>query len=170
MTRRLSRLFLTLALTALGTFLAFSAVRATENAGASPGEEPTTVTYQAPADLAELVNTVCDGARSRFHGFFGPQVIWVKPFITLGREPGKRPTELGATLADQMTAVINNDTLSTRGKARGSVTQGLTGVLQELDGYLRIHLSGVNAAGERASYVVNVEMSEPIYRALHTYL
>ena len=167
MTRQLWRLFLPLALTALGTFIAVSAVRATETA--VPAEAPTTVTYQTPTDLAELVNTVCDGARSRFHGFFGPQVIWVKPFLTLGQKQGNRPTELGATLADQMTAVINNDTLSTRGKASGSVTQGLTGVLQELDGYLRINISGVNAAGERASYVVNVEMSEPIYRALHTY-
>ncbi len=141
-----------------------------ENGEATPAEAPTTVTYQNPADLAELINSVCDGARERFHGFYGPRVIWVESFSTVGRDEQNRRSELGVTLADQMTAVINNDTLATRGKASGSVTQRLTGELQELDGYLRIHMSGVNAAGERASYVVNVEMSEPIYRALHTYL
>ncbi len=46
MTRQLWRLFLPLALTALGTFIAVSAVRATETA--VPAEAPTTVTYQTP--------------------------------------------------------------------------------------------------------------------------
>lgn len=135
------------------------------------GEEAasSTVTYQNYSGLADLITMICDDALERFQGFYGPSLVTVEPFTTIGIARGRR-SELGATLADQMAAIINNDTLSGSGQARGTTSQRLNGVLQEVDGFLRIHLSGVNAAGARTSYVVSVEMSDPIYRALHTYL
>ena len=137
-----------------------------------PAEEAatSTITYQNYSGLAELITMICDDALDRFQGFYGPTVVTVEPFATLGFFEKNKQSELGMTLADQMTAIINNDTLASASHARGMTPQKLSGVLQEVDGYLRIHLSGVNAAGERTSYVVSVEMSEPIYRALHTYL
>lgn len=120
--------------------------------------------------LADLVSMICENALDRFQGFYGPSVVMVKPFALLGdTEPG-RSTELGVTLADQMTAMINNETKDRLVSVSGSTPQTMQGVLQEVGGYLRVHMSGVNAAGQRTSYVVIVEMSESIYRALHTYL
>jgi hypothetical protein len=57
-----------------------------------------------------------------------------------------------------------------RPAAAGEEGQRISGILQEVDGYLRIHIIAANTRGERRSYVVNVEMSEPIYRALHSYV
>ena len=129
-----------------------------------------TPAYQNYSGLADLVTMICDDALERFQGFYGPTVVKVAPFTTIGFFEKNKQSELGLTLADQMTAVINNDTLTSNSQARGMTPQNLRGVLQELDGYLRVHISGVNAAGERTSFVVTVEMSDPIYRALHTYL
>lgn len=120
--------------------------------------------------VADLVTMICEEAMERFQGFYGPSVVTVIPFSTMGVFEKSKQSELGVTLADQMTSMINNDTKDQLGRARGSSAQQLHGMLQEVDGYLRVHLSGVNAAGERTSYVVIVEMSEPIYRALHNYL
>jgi hypothetical protein len=120
--------------------------------------------------LADLISMICDDALERFQAFYGASVVKVEPFTTIGFHEQHKQSELGMTLADQMTAIINNDTLSSHSKTSGLTSQKMNGVLQEVDGYLRIHISGVNAAGERTSYVVSVEMSEPIYRALHTYL
>ena len=77
-------------------------------------------------------------------------------------------TLLGVTLADQMIAMINNNPIDP--KVRGQHNQTLSGVLQELDGLLRIHISGKNSRAVRRSFSVNVEMSEALYRALHTQL
>ena len=146
---------------------------APETNDAAPAEEAapaTIINYQNYSGLADLVTMICDDALDRFQGFYGPTVVTVEPFTTLGFFEKNRQSELGMTLADQMTAIINNDTLGNHGRARGKTHQKLRGVLQEVDGYLRIHISGVNIAGKRTSYVVSVEMSEPIYRALHTYL
>jgi hypothetical protein len=120
--------------------------------------------------LSDLITTVCDEALGRFQDFYEPSVIIVEPFTTIGFYEKNKQSELGVTLADQITAVMNNGTLKTKGRASGETTQKMNGVLQEVDGYLRIHLNGINADGEKASYVISVEMSAPIYRALHTYL
>lgn len=128
------------------------------------------VSYQNYSGLADLITMICDDALERFQDFYGPSLVTVEPFTTIGLYQGGKRSELGVTLADQMSAIINNDTLTGNGQARGRNAQRLKGVLQEVDGFLRIHLSGINAAGARTSYVVSVEMSEPIYRALHTYL
>ena len=145
----------------------------TEQTAASQNEEAgplVTPAYQNYSGLADLVTMICDDALERFQGFYGPTVVKVAPFTTIGFFEKNKQSELGVTLADQMTAIINNDTLTSNSQARGMTPQNLHGVLQEVDGYLRIHISGVNAAGERTSFVVTVEMSDPIYRALHTYL
>lgn len=126
--------------------------------------------YQNYSGLADLVTTICEDAMERFEGFYGPFGVMVYPFPTIGLFEKNKQSELGATLANQMVAMINNETKDHLGKVRGDTKQELTGVLQEIDGYLRVHVSGVNAAGQRTSFVVIVEMSEPIYRALHTYL
>jgi len=131
---------------------------------------PADKTQQDYSGLADLVTMICEEALERFQGFYGPSVVTVTPFATIGFFEKNKQSELGMTLADQMTAMINNDTKDHLGRARGTTDQALHGLLQEVDGYLRVHLSGVNAAGERTSYIVVVEMSEPIYRALHTYL
>ncbi len=127
-------------------------------------------TSQNYSGLADLVTMICDDALERFQGFYGPSLVTIAPFTTIGSFDNNRQSELGMTLADQMTAVINNDTLTSNRQSRGVTSQHMHGVLQEVDGYLRVHISGVNADGERTSYVVTVEMSDPIYRALHTYL
>lgn len=137
---------------------------------ASPPPAPLAPAMQNYSGLADLVTMICDDALGRFQSFYGPTHVRVDPFTTMGTFEKNKLSELGMTLADQMVAKINNDIRSNPGLAVGATNQKLQGVLQEIDGYLRIHISGVNAAGEWASYVVNVEMSEPIYRALHTYL
>lgn len=144
----------------------------TEPSNTLPTEEttPATSNFQNYSGLADLVTMICDDAQERFQGFYGSTVVKVEPFSTIGFYERNKQSELGMALADQMTAIINTDTLANRRLALGTTTQKLNGVLQEVDGYLRIHISGVNTAGERTSYVVSVEMSEPIYRALHTYL
>lgn len=120
--------------------------------------------------LSDLITTVCDDALQRFQDFYGSSAIEVEPFATIGHFEQNKQSELGSILADQMIAIMNSDTMRTKGRFLGKTPQKLNGALQEVDGYLRIHLRGINAAGQRASYVISVEMSDPIYRALHTYL
>jgi len=159
-----------LAITMILAPLAYAAD--TESVNTNPTDEatPATSNFRNYSGLAELITMICDDAHERFQAFYGSSVVKVEPFATIGFYEKDKQSELGMTLADQMTAIINNDTLANHGGASGMTPQKLNGVLQEVDGYLRIHISGVNAAGERTSYVVSVEMSEPIYRALHTYL
>nr|MBF0221863.1 hypothetical protein [Desulfobulbaceae bacterium] len=132
------------------------------------------VSYQSYAGLSELVSMICDDAIDRFQGFYGPTVVTVRPFASADDTAKDKVSKLGVTLADQMIAMVNNDTLvmanSDRKSSGESYEQNLSGVLQEIDGYLRVHISGRNVEGKRVSYVANIEMSEPIYRALHTYL
>jgi len=139
--------------------------------------KPEVVSYQSYAGLSELVNKICDDAIDHFKGFYGPGLVVVEPLKTIGLFQDGKQSELGVTIADQMLAMVNNDTfVSSRDYvppkegAASSGPQRLRGVLQEVDGYLRVHISGVNGQGERLSFVANVEMSEAIYRALHTYL
>ncbi|HSR36299.1 MAG TPA: hypothetical protein VLL73_03885 [Desulfurivibrionaceae bacterium] len=123
------------------------------------------------ASLTHLVTVVCDDAMERFYNFFGASPVAVEPFQVVGEfSVAKRLTLLGATLADQMSAGINNEAMPQALPASATTEQRLRGLLQEVDGYLRIHMSGQNSRGEWRSYVVTVEMSEPIYRALHTYV
>ena len=134
---------------------------------------PEIVSYHSYAGLSELVTMICDDAIERFQGFYGPSVVSVAPFVTIEKYQKNKLSNLGVTIADQMIAMINNDTIMLGGTVlrNGSGTpQRLNGVLQEVDGYLRVHISGVNIGGERLSYVANVEMSEPIFRAMHSYL
>lgn len=150
-------------------------VQAKERGGEFAAEEQPIeiVSHQSYSGLSELVSMICDDAIERFQGFYGPTVVDVSPFETPGKTSQAKVTKLGVTLADQMIAMINNDTLVMIDDSKpqtGNYGQKLSGVLQEIDGYLRIHISGRNANGKRVSYVANVEMSEPIYRALHTYL
>ena len=121
--------------------------------------------------LAGLVTMVCSDGSKRFDGFFNSARVQVDPFVVLGEFKQRQVTLLGATMADQMTAMINNQAMIRDvQEADGKYVQKMFGVLQELDGFLRIHICGVNSSGERRSFVVNVEMSEPVYRALHTYV
>jgi hypothetical protein len=130
--------------------------------------EPPASSY---ASLTHVVTIVCDDAMERFYNFFGAAPVVVEPFVVLGEfSPGKRVTLLGATLADQMSAGINNEAIAQPIAAGAATEQRLRGLLQEVDGYLRIHMNGQNSSGDWRSYVVTVEMSEPIYRALHTYV
>jgi hypothetical protein len=123
------------------------------------------------ASLSHLVSVVCDDAMERFYNFFGASPVAVEPFQVVGEfSVAKRVTLLGATLADQMSAGINNEAVAQPIAANAATEQRLRGLLQEVDGYLRIHMSGQNSRGDWRSYVVTVEMSEPIYRALHTYV
>ncbi len=129
--------------------------------------------YQSYAGLSELVTMICDDAIYKLQGFFGPSTVEVAPFITFGSFQGNKISSLGISLADQMIAVVNNDTAMNAEDTPSSSSeflQKVRGTLQEVDGYLRIHISAANVYGERMSYTTNVEMSEPIYRALHTYL
>lgn len=117
--------------------------------------------------LADLVLFICDEAIGQFDGFFGPAPVTVHPFETFSsRNDGY--SYLGVTLADQMIAAINNNIDQNGFVGMDDREQEVYGILQEVDGILRLHVNGRNHLGVRRSYVVTVEMSEPLYRALHT--
>lgn len=136
--------------------------------------------------LAHLVELIGVDAAGQFSGFFDPGPVRIEPFPVLGEFPAQRISLLGATLADQMAAVINSVAAApfpeSNGVANGANGSGnglgggpvgeqvLRGVIQELDGYLRVHVSGRNSRGHWRSYVAGVEMNEAVYRAMHTYV
>ena len=124
------------------------------------------------ASLPNLVAMVGSDAMEHLHGFFAAEPVTIEPFIVLSEfSTRQRVSLLGATLAEQMAAVIGNESLAVwRSPSAGEHEQRVSGILQEMNGYLRIHIIAANTRGERRSYVVNVEMSEPIYRALHSYV
>lgn len=124
------------------------------------------------ASLPSLIAMVGSDAMEHLNGFFAAEPVTIEPFIVLSEfSTRQRVSLLGATLAEQMAAVISNESLAVwRSAAPGEYEQKVSGVLQEVDGYLRIHIIAANTRGDRRSYVVNVEMSEPIYRALHSYV
>jgi len=129
-----------------------------------PGSQPVVESYSGVSDLVDRVSRE---AMSRFYDFFGPVMVNVEPFVLIDRYPRTTVSQLGLILADQMVAHINNDSVS-RPKIEGEAQpQWLFGLLQEIDGHLRVHIYGVNMRGERRSCVVTVEMSEPVYRALY---
>ena len=125
--------------------------------------------YYSYANMTELVTLICDDAMGDFHGFYGPTMVAVKPFTVIGEYNSNKVTLLGITLADQMAAMINSEP-AVHYELEDKYSQKLTGIVEEIDGYLRIHITGRNVRGERRSFVVNVEMSEPLYRALHSYV
>ncbi len=162
-----------------------SAARAQDSLPAvdEPAAPPVAATPQAPktfrnyAGLSELIGMICDDAVRQFQGFFEQSLVRVESFPFLWEFEHQRPSMLGITLADQMAAVLNGHTSMGAWSQRdqyatpdtsAAPVQWVQGTLQEMDGYLRLHISGSNASGERRSYVVNAEMSESIYRALHT--
>jgi hypothetical protein len=158
---------------ALSAALLFLLAPPTPYAEEAPGNQAD-ASFRNYASLPELIAMICKDAGSQFDGFFSPTLIRVEPFPFLWEFDHRRPTMLGITMADQMTAVLNNHTwggLSARDQyaepGDETVEQWVQGSLQEVDGYLRLHVSGRNANGARRSYVVNAEMSESIYRALH---
>ncbi len=119
------------------------------------------------SSLTSLVNNICNDTTSTFYDFFTPTEVIVHPFATIASK--RKISMLGVVLADQMLAMINNETRAQFShKHLSSENQELTGLIQEVDGYLRIHISGRNEYGENRSHVIAVEMSEPLYRALHT--
>ena len=123
------------------------------------------------SSLTHLINMVGTDAGKQFSDFFDPAPVTVEPFPLLGEFAPRRMSMLGATLADQMAVIINNSPGSSLPAAeKESSAQLLKGIIQEVDGYLRIHMSGRNSRGEWRSYVANVEMSEAVYRAMHTYV
>ena len=120
------------------------------------------------SSLTLLVNDICNDAILRFDGFFTPSEVTVHPFATMDHVP-RETSILGVVLADQMLAMINNETSGRFAKQHSpSENQELTGLIQEMDGYLRVHITGRNEEGEKRSHVVAIEMSEPLYRALHS--
>jgi len=127
------------------------------------------IAYHSYANMTELVTLICDDAMGDFSGFFGPTLVSVKPFSVIGDYNVKKITLLGITLADQMAAMINSEPAAVY-EVEEKYGQTLSGIIEEIDGYLRVHISGRNVRGERRSFVVNVEMSEPLYRALHSYV
>lgn len=129
---------------------------------------PARITVQNYANLPELITLVCDDAMESFWEFYGPTTVAVRPFRVIANYRTTKVTMLGITLADQMAAMINTQAVPEH-PTTVRHPQKLEGVIEEMDGFLRIHITGRNVRGERRSYSVNVEMSEPIYRALHSY-
>ena len=115
----------------------------------------------------EMIEKVGRDAMEEFSDFFGPAVVNVEPFVLVDRYPRATVSALGLALADRMVAGINDDSVSRVPPEGEPRPQWLMGMLQEMDGYLRIHIYGINMRGERRSFVAVVEMSEPLYRALH---
>ncbi|OGQ85966.1 MAG: hypothetical protein A2512_01400 [Deltaproteobacteria bacterium RIFOXYD12_FULL_56_24] len=124
------------------------------------------------SSLTGMVTMVGRDAMEQLHGFFAPVPVTVEPFIVLDEfSRRQRVSLLGVTLAEQVAAVIGNESpVVWRPAAAGEGEQRVSGVLQEVAGYLRIHIIAANSRGERRNYVLNVEMSEPVYRALHNYI
>jgi hypothetical protein len=155
------------------SFTLFSGNATAQDDTQNPSEHSIT-SYQNYRGLAELITMICDDAIYKLQGFFGPTVVEIQPFISFGQYQERKISSLGVSLADQMMAMVNNDTAANPGnKPGGQKTenqQKLRGVIQEVDGFLRVHINAVNVYGERMSYTTTVEMSEPIYRAMHTYL
>lgn len=129
---------------------------------------PARISIQSYANLPELITLVCDDAMQVFWEFYGPTTVAVRPFRVIADYQVKKATILGITLADQMVAMINAQAVPQH-PTPIQYPQKMEGVIEELDGFLRIHINGRNVRGERRSYSVNVEMSEPIYKALHSY-
>jgi hypothetical protein len=127
---------------------------------------PERISIDNYSNLAELITLICDDAMEVYWEFYGPTPVAVRPFTVIAPYHVRKTTMLGITLADQMTAMIN-----TQAVPEYAVTvkypQKLEGIIEEVDGFLRIHMNGRNIRGERRSYAVTVEMSDPIYRALH---
>jgi len=130
-----------------------------------PTAEPIVVSsYSGVLDLTDRISRE---AMAGFYDFFGPVTVNVEPFVVVDRYPRATVSQLGLTLADQMVARINNDSVSRPRPTGEGQEQWLFGLLQEIDGHLRVHIYGINMRGERRSAVVTVEMSEPVYRSLH---
>lgn len=126
--------------------------------------------FREYAGLPGLVTAVCREAEQFFHNFYGPTVVTVQPFVFLTGSGEKKLSPMGATLADQMVAMINDQ----KGggppgatESAGPASQQLNGVLLEMGGYLRIHMQGVNGFNRHRSYTANIEMSEALYRSLY---
>ncbi|MBI5559638.1 MAG: hypothetical protein HY885_18600 [Deltaproteobacteria bacterium] len=127
------------------------------------------ISYQRYSNLSEIVTLICDDAIQGFHDFYGPATVAVAPFAVISDSRVPKITMLGITLADQMTAMINSEPAA-HYSADNNYPQEMEGVIEEMDGFLRIHISGRNGLGARRGHVVNVEMSEPVYRFLHSYV
>lgn len=160
----------TAALAALFCLLAaFAAMAAEKEEAVSPVPEVNQRNYSS---LSSLVAMLGVETMEQLHGFFLAEPVVVEPFIVLN-EFSTRPriSLFGATLAEHLAAVIGNESMAQwRPGEKITHQQSLSGVLQEVDGYLRVHALAVNGRGESRSCVVNVQMSEPIYRALHSFV
>ncbi|MCB2182549.1 MAG: hypothetical protein KQH63_11015 [Desulfobulbaceae bacterium] len=132
-------------------------------------EFPQRISYHSYSSLTELVTLVCDDAMQVFSNFYGPTKVAVFPFTVISDYKIGKMTMLGITMADQMTAMINSEPAADF-SVEEKYEQKLEGVIEEMDGFLRVHISGRNVKGERRGHVVSVEMSEPIYRFLHSYV
>ena len=135
------------------------------------------------SSLSELIVMICNEAALGLRGLYEAAPVQVEAFPFLWEFNQQRPSVLGIALADQMAAMLNYHTRGWESHPVGSFssqdqydetdidtapTQWLQGTIQEIDGFLRIHISARNGKGTRRSYVINAEMSEPIYRALHS--
>jgi hypothetical protein len=114
---------------------------------------------------AMLLGQLGSEAASSFSGFFDSTPLRVHPFVHLGA--GNELSLLGVLLADQMVAMLNGQVNAYYSSAENGESQILEGVLQEVDGYLRIHMLGMNRLSQRRSHLAMVEMSPGLYRALH---
>lgn len=151
-----------------------SAAENSEESEARQQEQPAEpfLEMRSYSSLPGLVSMIGSDAMERFQGFFDASPLVVEPFGVLSEFPSRqRISLLGAMLAEQMAAVVGNEALVVwPAPPAGEQGQHLSGSLLEVDGFLRIQITGLNTRGERRSHVVNVEMSEPMYRALHSFL
>lgn len=127
------------------------------------------INYHNYSNMSEMISLVCDDAMEVFYEFYGPTSVEVTPFSVISDYKINKMTMLGITMADQMTAMINSEPAAAY-LVQKKFPQKMEGVIEEMDGYLRVHITGSNVLGERRGYVANVEMSEPIYRFLHSYV
>ncbi len=157
-------------LSAAPSHLAAEEPAAAQQAPALEGAE--SATRRNYSSLASVVAMIGSEAMAQLQDFFDLSPVTIEPFVVVGEFASREKVSLLAvTLTDQMAAEVGNGSLAVwRPSARGDQEQRVSGLLQEVDGYLRVHVTAVNTRGERRSCVVNVEMNEPIYRALHSYV
>jgi len=156
-----------------------SAVTLFHPEGQAAPQQPNSPPAVTPAaiyqDVTGLVARASSEAGRVLQGFFSSGPVVVEPFVFVTSFSRHPDTALSLIWASQLAAAVPNSVpswttpspLSGTSSEKGRL-QTLGGSLQEVDGFLRIHIIAQNARQERQSQVINIEMSEPLYRSLHS--
>lgn len=131
------------------------------------------------SNLDQLVSVISRDGLAELENFYLTNKVSVKPFRIAGEHYIPETSLLSFTLADQMNAGLSSlstmswfrelmKRINIRSAGYKPKRERLEGLIEELDGFLRVHMSARNSFGEKRDISLSVEMSEPLYKALHT--